>query len=465
MSQLQPEHSPAARVEHLRPLHAQSSADWTVNGICLLLLGLIFWPLAPAPQVLGWLALGGILWSLRLAHDLRFRRQAQAGAAQRDGAWHGTWTWLVLAQGSLWPAAVWLFWDLGTPYHPLALILVACACCLGSVQWLAKQKAVFAAFLAVVLGPTILRVASDSQQPWHLQLAGILLLLTGLIWWLGRTQAQVIADAARLQLRAEERAQEQQQAAEASEKARRAAEAANLAKTQFFAAASHDLRQPLHAMGLFAEALRQRCSDQPEVARLAGQIHASVDMLEGMFGELMDLTRIDSGSVACNLCAVPLRQLFARLRLQFEPLAFDKGLMFSLRGERHVVHADPVLLERILSNLVGNAIRYTEDGGVLVSCRPRAGKLRVQVWDSGIGIPADSLPRVFDEFYQVRVPAADASRPAPQHKGFGLGLAIVKRMAVLMDAPLSVQSQPGRGTVFSLDLVPARQHAPAPEDF
>ena len=167
--------------------------------------------------------------------------------------------------------------------------------------------------------------------------------------------------------------------------------------------------------------------------------------------------RIDTGGVDVNPAPVRLRELFARLRLHFEPIAFEKGLMLSFHGEQHVAQADPVLLERILRNLVSNAIRYTDDGGVLVSCRRRSAdgttRLLVQVWDSGIGISDAGLPRIFDEFYQVQ-----SQRPleAHQRKGLGLGLAIVKRLAALLDAPLSVRSRVGHGTVFSLVVAPGR---------
>jgi CheY-like chemotaxis protein len=237
-----------------------------------------------------------------------------------------------------------------------------------------------------------------------------------------------------------------------AEEARRAAEAANRAKTQFFAAASHDLRQPLHAMGLFAEALRQRSHD-PEVASLVNSINESVDALEGLFGELLDITRIDTGGVDVNPQPVRLRELFQRLRLHFEPVAFEKGLMLSFRGEGLVAHADPVLLERVLRNLVSNAIRYSDDGGVLVSARlrqrPQGPVLLVQVWDTGIGISETSLPRIWDEFFQVH-----GNRPleAHQRKGLGLGLAIVKRLAGLLEAPIDVRSRVGHGTVFSLQV-------------
>jgi len=141
------------------------------------------------------------------------------------------------------------------------------------------------------------------------------------------------------------------------------------------------------------------------------------------------------------------------LRLHFEPTAFEKGLLLAFRGEQHVAQADPVLLERILRNLVSNAIRYTDEGGVLVACRPWRGRLRLQVWDSGIGISEAALPRIFDEFYQV-----NSTRPLEPHqrKGLGLGLAIVKRLAGLMAAPLDVRSRPGHGTVFTLEVPPGK---------
>jgi CheY-like chemotaxis protein len=210
-------------------------------------------------------------------------------------------------------------------------------------------------------------------------------------------------------------------------------------------------------MGLFAEALRQRSHD-PEVASLVNSINESVDALEGLFGELLDITRIDTGGVEVHPAPVRMRELFARLRLHFEPIAFEKGLQLSFRGAPHVAQADPVILERILRNLVSNAIRYTDDGGVLVSCRPWRGGLRLQVWDSGIGISEAALPHIFDEFYQVQ-----GSRPleAHQRKGLGLGLAIVKRLALLMGSEVQVRSRVAHGTVFTVDVPAGRLPRPA----
>ena len=441
-----------AHVDGLRALFEQSPASLGGNGIGVAVIGLAFWPLAAAPLLLGWLGTAVLLWLVRLAHYLRYR-------AARDSdtptllAWRASWRVLVLLQGAMWPLAVWLFWGLGSSFHTTALLLVAAAYMMASVQLLAPQRRLFIAFTCIVFLPVIARVASDPAQPWHWQLAGVLGLLFLISMLMGRAYRGALGQAIGLKRRTEQLAAQLRLEKAAADKARREAEVANRAKTQFFAAASHDLRQPLHAMGLFAETLRQR-ANQPEVLSLVNSINQSVDALEDLFGELLDITRIDSGGVEVQTGAVNLRELFARLRLTFEPAAFEKGLALSFRGEHRCAHTDALLLERILRNLVSNAIRYSEAGGVLVACRAHQGQLRIQVWDTGIGVAESSLPHIFDEFYQVQ-----SRRPlqAHQRKGLGLGLAIVKRLADLLQAPLTVRSRVGHGTVFTLTVPQGRE--------
>jgi signal transduction histidine kinase len=456
-------HSADLHVDRLRALYEQAPASLTGNVIGIVLIGLAFAPLATPSLLGGWLAAAVLVWLLRLAHYLRYR-----GARDSDTAallaWRNSWRALVLVQGAMWPSAVWLFWGLGSPFHATALIVIANSYTMASVQLLAPQRTLFIVFTCVVLLPTIARVASDTSQPWHWQLAGVLGMVFVVAMVLGRAYRGALGQAIGLKQRTEQLAAQLRVEKAAADEARRSAEAANRAKTQFFAAASHDLRQPLHAMGLFAEALRQKTqrAPDPEVASLVNSINQSVDALEGLFGELLDITRIDSGGVEVQPGPVSIRDLFTRLRLSFEPMAFEKGLALSFHGEQRFAHTDGLLLERILRNLVSNALRYSEDGGVLVACRPRNDKLIVQVWDSGIGISAASLPRIFDEFYQVQ-----SQRPLEPHqrKGLGLGLAIVKRLADMLEAPLTVQSRPGHGTVFTLEVPVGREPrslAPAP---
>ncbi|MBI3157383.1 MAG: hybrid sensor histidine kinase/response regulator [Burkholderiales bacterium] len=435
-------------VDHLRALAVQTPASLAGNAVGLVLLGAIFWPWADRRAMLAWLGCGGSLWLLRLAHHWRYRNAAEHDDDAALHGWRKGWRALVVAQGAMWGVAVWLFWGLGEPYHRLALLLVVYSYCLGAVQLLAGQWRLFLALAGIVLLPAIVRVASDASQPWHWQMAGVMLLLFVLALVMGRTAGTALRQAIELKTRTDEIAMQLRIGKAEAEAARRAAEAASQAKTQFFAAASHDLRQPLHAMGLFAEALRQRSRD-PEVASLVHSINESVDALEGLFGELLDITRIDTGAVEVRAEPLRLRELFARLRLHFEPLAFEKGLQLTLRGGDRVVRADPVLLERILRNLVSNALRYTDDGGVLVGARARGERVLLQVWDSGIGIAEASLPHIFDEFYQVQGPRPLAPQ---QRKGLGLGLAIVKRLAALMEAPLAVRSRVGHGSVLELEL-------------
>lgn len=448
----------AGAADRVRSLFEQSPATLAGNAIGIALIAFAFWPLAPRARLAVWLLIALALWGLRMAHYLRYRSHRDVDADTLM-TWRRTWRALVLLQGAMWPVAVWLFWSLGSEFHTVALIIIAYSYTLGSVQLLATQPTLFLGFVTLVLLPIIVRVASDTSQPWHLQLAGVLALLFGITLLMGRTYRDALSQAIGLKQQTEHLAEQLKREKAAADEARRVAETASRAKTQFFAAASHDLRQPLHAMGLFAEALRQKSerTGDPEVASLVNSINQSVDALEGLFGELLDMTRIDSGGVDVQPAPVRLRDLFGRLRLTFEPAAFEKGLALSFHGEQRIAHTDALLLERILRNLISNAIRYTEDGGVIVACRPRpgdTGRLRLQVWDSGTGIPESSLPRIFDEFYQVQV---GAPLQAHQRRGLGLGLAIVKRLADLLDAKLTVRSRVGRGTVFSLEVPAGRE--------
>ena len=439
------------RVDHLLALYVQTPAVLTGNLFGMALVTAIYWPLAQTVHLLAWLAVIAGLWLVRLGHYLRFRWQSNR-EAEALRVWRRSWIALVLCQGAMWGLAAWWFWGLGSPYHKVALLLIVFTYCLASVQLLATQHGVFLVFIGLVLTPTIVRVATDASQPFHLQLACVLALMFCITVVMARTYSSALGQAIALKSRTDDLALKLRTEKVVAEEARRAAEAANRAKTQFFAAASHDLRQPLHAMGLFAEALRQRSHD-PEVASLVNSINESVDALEGLFSELLDITRIDTGGVDVNPAPVRMRELFARLRLHFEPVAFEKGLMLSFHGDQHVAMADPVLLERVLRNLVSNAIRYTDDGGVLVSCRQREGQLLLQVWDTGIGISEASVPRIWDEFFQ-----AQSNRPLEAHhrKGLGLGLAIVKRLTALMGASVGVRSRVGHGTVFSVVVPPGK---------
>ena len=228
---------------------------------------------------------------------------------------------------------------------------------------------------------------------------------------------------------------------------------ANEAKSRFLAAASHDLRQPVHALALQAAALRQALNHPRQFEMLAG-IERCAGALGSMFDALLDLSRMDAGALQPQPQPVDLDELLLRLVDELAPIAHAKGLRLALRvaggsapGSRRTL-SDPALLEAMLRNLVGNALKYTPSGTVLVTVRPAqaASAWRLQVWDTGIGIPLADQARVFDEFYQVGNPARR------RELGLGLGLATVHRLAGLLDHGLSLRSVPGRGSCFEVRL-------------
>ncbi|MFT7774162.1 ATP-binding protein [Roseateles sp.] len=235
----------------------------------------------------------------------------------------------------------------------------------------------------------------------------------------------------------------------------------NQEKSRFLAIASHDLRQPVHALGLFAASLHKRLAtsaDEP----LARNLVRAVDALERSFNAMLDVSKLDAGALVPHLQTFALRDLFRRLHMQYAGQAelAGLGLRFSPGGK--AVTSDPQLLERIVGNLVQNALKYTTQGGVVVVARSTAERINIEVWDTGSGIAPADLPRIFEEFYQVGRAQRDRAH------GLGMGLAIVKRLAALLQHRLEVVSQPGRGTLFRVGVpiggLPGIQDELAPAD-
>jgi signal transduction histidine kinase/CheY-like chemotaxis protein len=224
-----------------------------------------------------------------------------------------------------------------------------------------------------------------------------------------------------------------------------AAEEANIAKSRFLASASHDLRQPVHALGMFVGALRARSMDG-EGRRLVEHIDRSIAAMDGLFSSLLDISRLDAGIIHTHRQPFPIAPALARICGDHGEEAGAKGIQLSYVPCSRYVDSDPTLLERILRNLVSNAVRYTDKGRVLVGCRRRGDCLSIEIWDSGRGIPAHEQERVFQEFYQLGNPERDRS------KGLGLGLAIVKRLTGLLQIPLTLRSSPGKGTMFAVSV-------------
>lgn len=232
-----------------------------------------------------------------------------------------------------------------------------------------------------------------------------------------------------------------------------ALQAANAAKTRFLAAASHDLRQPVVAIGLLIGLVREQVQAL-DVRRLIDRAHDAVMAMEKLLQGLLDLSRLDSGVVKPRFEGVGLQGVFDAIAATEAATAQAKGLRLRVHPTRLSVRADPLLLDQLLRNLVANALRYTDRGGVLIAARRRAGQVCVQVWDTGRGIARERQAEVFEEFVQLDNPGRDRSL------GLGLGLAIVARCAHLLGSRIELRSEPGRGSCFSLRL-PAAPALPA----
>ncbi|MBK6717400.1 MAG: hybrid sensor histidine kinase/response regulator [Burkholderiales bacterium] len=331
--------------------------------------------------------------------------------------------------------------------YPWLLLLTLPA--LGLIGWRTLQPA---AQLQRLLPATLLLVLGSALHDYLYQMGHtsimdsywlpytVPLTIAGYAAVLTHRLVQVMAEGERLNLSLERRVAERT----------RELQAANAAKTRFLATASHDLRQPMMTIGLLTSLLREQALS-PALRQLVERLQEASAAMDHLLRGLLDLSRLESGTVRPRRAAVALQPLFEAVARQCDELAMRKGLRLILHPTTAVVDSDPVLLEQVLANLVGNAVRYTEAGGVLVGVRRAgAGQVRLQVIDTGPGIPQEAQLTIFDEFVQLDTPVAARSH------GVGLGLAIVKRSLALLEAPLELRSEPGRGSRFSITLERAR---------
>ena len=238
---------------------------------------------------------------------------------------------------------------------------------------------------------------------------------------------------------------ERKRAGEALEAAKLIAEQANLGKSRFLAAASHDLRQPLQTLSLLRGILGKRIKDQ-NGARLVAKLEETLSAMSGMLNTLLDINQLEAGIVRPEIVEFQISTVLDRLRTEFAYHAMAKQLGWRVVASGLNVRSDPRLLEQMLRNLLANAVKYTDRGKMLLGCRARGDRLRVEVWDTGIGIPAAQLKTIFEEFRQLDNPARERSR------GLGLGLSIVQRISDLLGHTIDVRSWPARGSVFAIEL-------------
>ena len=339
-----------------------------------------------------------------------------------------------------WGVSSVFFFHPGSSLEPFYWALVLGGTAAGSIGAHAHHPRVMWIFLPTLIAPFALRALLEPNSDSRFLGAGMLLLLAYLLYY-GKQHARTLQRMIALRHENSALVEELQSQAQALREA-------NAAKSRFFAAASHDLRQPLQAMGLYLSVLQ---GDGPTLARMG----ECMDALDRLRAQVMDLSRLDSGQKTAHPEPLALQPLLQRLADTYEAAARKKGLQLRVHPTTAWAHSDSVLLERVLANLLTTAIRYTERGGVLLGVRRQGVGLRLCVADTGIGIPPEAHEAVFEEFVQL-----DNAERNPE-RGHGLGLPTVRRIAALLGHPVGLRSCVGRGSVFTLDL-PAAQPSDAP---
>lgn len=357
-------------------------------------------------------------------------------------SWGKFFAVIALAEGICWGWAPVGLVTAGGFEMVLLVLVVTFAIAAGAIPAFSPYLPAFLAlFLPATTPYAIVSISSASS----VQQASVLLAVVfiGAMGALGIGANRTFRDNVRLRL-------ETEQMAEELRRQKDIAEQASLAKSTFLAAASHDLRQPVHALGLFVGALR--AVDMGAEGRgLVQQIESSVAAMDGLFSALLDISRLDAGIVEVHRRPFAIAPFLERICRDYVQDAKTKDLTLVWKKCSAVADTDPVLLERIVRNLVSNAVRYTQNGRIVVGCRRRRAHIAIQVWDTGPGIPPDQHERIFQEYYQIGNTERDRA------KGLGLGLAIVQRLTRLLDCPMRLVSRLGHGSCFEVTVPRAIQ--------
>ncbi|HZF95375.1 MAG TPA: hybrid sensor histidine kinase/response regulator [Allosphingosinicella sp.] len=428
------------RHESIRTLYAQMRNTSLASVVVSIYMVGASWAFTEHWVVLAWAAVQVMSILAREGLIRAFhKRRPPSGELER---WARYYVVHQAAVGLIWGATIFLF---AHPDQPVTVALTLC--CLYSIgAGAVPAQSYTPASLYAVVGILYTLVAARLASVGSLEFV-LLGAATGLfgLTMVGfcRVQARTLSDGFRI--RFENRALLAALTARTAEaeEARNKAELASLAKSQFLAAASHDLRQPLYALSLFSASLKELKLDD-ESRSVVGRIQDSVAVMESLFDGLLDISRLEAGVVEAHIDQVSVDALFDRLSQVFHPIAVDRGLDLRFRSDGEWVRSDATLVEQVLSNLLSNAMRHTHSGGVLVAARKRGGQVRLEIWDTGIGIGEADLQRIFEEFVQVHNPQRD------RRKGLGLGLSIARRAAALIGTTIDVRSRPGKGSRFMI---------------
>jgi signal transduction histidine kinase len=391
-----------------------------------------------------------VIWALavnasKFLNAYHARRILAAGVHAKD-ANTLVWTLMLLnaADGLAWGGLPWVTLDHASVAGTVLVVAVMAGVTSNAMSVLAPVLPVFLAFCITAVTAMAVKLMLMPDPEYQI-LAYITLLYIATHVAQGRVVAHSAHAAISLRFENIDLIERLRTETDKAHAAHKQAEQANLAKSKFLAAASHDLRQPMHAQGLFLEVIGRGELSTTQREMLNNALATSKASTE-MLNTLLDFSRIEAGVVEPQLQAFELQRVLNKIDAELAPLAVAKGLVFRSRETHAVVYSDPMLVELVLRNLVTNGIRYTQSGGVLVACRMRGGAVSLEVWDTGIGIDASQHQEIFREFHQLGNPERD------RNKGLGLGLAIVDGLVRVLGHQLSLTSRPGRGSVFRFTL-------------
>lgn len=346
--------------------------------------------------------------------------------------------------GCLWGLMGYVFVNISTPIASVLIVMLLTGLVASAVGYLSVLLTACIAFIIPAFSPAAYKFAAFGDDVFSTIAIMIVLFMIASLF-IAIDHFRTVRNSILLRFENLDLITDLSQEKIRADKARIAAETSDLAKSKFLAAASHDLRQPMHALKLFTNELDER-TRASEYHNIVTRIGLSVDALESLFNAILDISKLDAGTVAVDIKHFRLQQVLNRLSNDYKGRADEKGLTLRFDPSPAIVKTDPTLLERILRNLISNALNYTDAGEITISTAETDNRLIISVHDTGPGIDIADQERIFEEFTQLHNPQRDRS------KGLGLGLSIVKRLALLLELPLQLDSAKGRGSMFSVTV-------------
>ena len=429
------------RDEQIKVLYRQARVVFVPNVLACPAIAYVLWNALPHGALLAWVAAMYLVTGARALLVWIYARGARTIEENRR------WGWALAAMnmvsGAGWGAAGFFFVGYSDPLGQAFVIVTLAAMAAGAVGSLSAFFPAYALFAIACVGPLIARTLVEWRiTPGDSGTTYLLLSLLALVYLavhlvFSRNTERALVESIRLRF-------EKGLLVEQLTVQKERAEAANVAKSKFLAAASHDLRQPMHALGLFIDALRSE-AHAPRAERLVEKVTDSHIAATGLLDNLLEFSKVDAGILKPVVASFPVQRLLDQVRAEYEVQASAADLELRIVPSSAWVRTDPVLLARMLGNLVSNAIRYTEQGRILIGCRRLPAHLRIDVLDTGIGIAVEEHEAIFREFYQV-----DGARRRRRAQGMGLGLAIVHGLALTLEHTLKVSSIPGKGSAFGV---------------